>query len=128
MARIPWVFTDLTDASTYSFPINPKDDGSLQYEKSIVYQNTSAPDGKTIIYEGRDTPNTTSFSGTILTEDQYNAMVEWFSKRHQIQVVDDLGRTFSIYITKFNPKRKLSRTYPWRHDYTVEYTILDWVV
>lgn len=126
MARIPWVFTDPTDSTTYSFPINPKDDGSLQYEKQITYKNTSAPVGKTLIYEGQDQPKATSFSGTILSQTQYEAMVLWFTKRHQIQVVDDLGRTFMIYITAFKPSRKLSRTYPWRHDYTVEYTILDW--
>lgn len=128
MARIAWVFTDPTDASTYEFPINPNADGSLQYEKQINYKNTTAPDGKTLIYEGLDQPKATSFSGTILTEDQYNAMVLWFNKRHQIQLVDDLGRIFMIYITGFKPQRKLSRTYPWRHDYTVDYTIVDWSV
>lgn len=124
--RIPWVFIDPLDSSTYEWEINPNDDGSLQYEKTVNYKNTSAPDGKTIIFEGRDAPRSTSFSGVVLTEDQYNAMVTWFNKRHQIQIEDDLGRVFTIYITKFAPKRVRSRSHPWRHEYTCEYVILDW--
>ncbi len=124
--RIPWQFTDPTDSSFYVWEINPNDDGSLQYEKTVSYKNTSAPDGKTIAFEGRDAPLSTSFSGVILTESQYDAMVTWFNKRHQIQIEDDLGRVFYIYITKFSPKRKRSRSYPWRHEYTCEYFILDW--
>lgn len=126
MARIPWQFFDPTTNASYEWEINPNDDGSLQYEKTVNYKATAAPSGKTVIFEGRDAPKSTSFSGVVLTEAQYNAMVEWFNKRHQIQITDDLGRVFMIYITKFSPKRKLSRTYPWRHDYTCDYIIVDW--
>lgn len=123
MARIAWIFTDNVLSESYSFEINPKDDGSLQYEKTITYKNTSGPDGATVVFEGRDVPNATTFSGTILSEDQYNAMVHWFNKRYPITILDDLGREFLIYITKFSPKRKISRTHPWRHEYSVDYFV-----
>lgn len=126
MARVAWVFTDLTNSTTYSLPINPRDDGSLQYEKQITYKNTSAPNGKTLIFEGQDQPHNASASGTLLTQAQYDAFVTWFTKRHQIQIVDDLGRTMVVYITAFKPKRKLSRSFPWRHEYTFDYVILNW--
>lgn len=126
MARIAWVFTDLATADSYVWPINPNDGGSPQYLKTINYQNTAAPDGKTLIFEGRDEPATASFSGVLLTEEQYNALYDWWKKRHQVQIEDDLGRKFVIYITKFQPKRERSRTHPWKHTYTCEYVILDW--
>lgn len=124
MARIPWVISDPNTSESYAFEINPNDDGSLQYEKTVVYRNTSADTGRTVIFEGRDAPASTQFSGTVLTEDQYNQMVFWFNKRGMLLLEDDLGREFNIYIIKFSPKRRLSRTYPWRHDYTVEYFIV----
>lgn len=122
--RIPWVITDPATSETYAFEINPRDDGSLQYEKTISYKNTSSPTGNTVVFEGRDAPSATQFSGTVLTEAQYNQMVFWFNKRGALELEDDLGRVFTIYITKFSPKRKLSRQYPWRHEYTVDYFIV----
>lgn len=126
MARVAWVFTDLVTNETYNLPVNPNEGGSPSYRKSITYQNTAAPDGKVLMFEGRDDPKQSSFSGVLLTEGQYNAFVEWFEKRHQIQITDDLGRTFTCYITSFDPKRRRSALHPWKHDYTCEYTIIDW--
>lgn len=126
MTVVRWIFDDLTDSSSYTFPINPSEGGSPQYKKSINTQNTAAPDGKTLVFEGRDAPQTLSFSGTILDEAQYNAMVLWFNKRHQIKVTDDLGREFMVYITDFEPKRVRAVQHPWKHSYTVNYIVLDW--
>jgi len=125
VARVPWIFTDNVLVESYAFEINPNDDGSLQYEKAVSYKNTSGGSGQTVAFEGRDAPYATTFSGSILTEAQYNAMVTWFSKRYPIDIEDDLGRQFTIYITKFSPKRKRSREYPWRHEYSVDYFIIE---
>lgn len=121
-----WKFEDLVLDETYTFEINPNEDGSPSYSKHVTYQNTSAPDGRTLVFEGQDEPSTGTFSGTILSEDHYNAMVYWFSKRHQIRITDDLDRAMMIYITKFTPKRVRSAIYPWKHTYSCEYTMLDW--
>lgn len=126
MARIPWIFRDLVTNDTYQWEVNPNEGGSPIYEKSITYQNTSAPDGKTLIFEGRDQPATGTFSGVLLTEEQYDTLYTWWNKRHQVQIEDDLGRTFVIYITKFVPRRERARNYPWKHSYTVDYVILNW--
>jgi len=127
MARVAWEFTDLVTNDTYSLPVNPNDGGSPSFRKNISYQVTAAPDGKVLMFEGRDEPMQSQFSGVILTEEQYEAFVEWYSKRHQIKIKDDLGREFVCYITSFDPKRKRSALHPWKHDYTCEYTIIDWV-
>lgn len=126
MSVVKWVFTDLTDASEYTFDINPNEGGTPAYKKNINYQSTAAPDGKTLIFEGRDQAGTATFSGVILYQEQYDALVLWFQKRHQIQVTDDLGRTFMIYVVSFEAKRQRAVHYPWKHSYTVEYVVVDW--
>lgn len=126
MSVTRWTFEDLVLDEEYQFEINPNDDGSPVLAKHVNYQNTCAPDGKTLVFEGRDEPQTGAFSGTILSEDHYDAMVTWFKKRHQIRVTDDLGRQMWIYITKFTPKRVRSAVHPWKHTYSVDYVVLDW--
>lgn len=125
---IRWTFTDPTGATptTYLFEINPSDGGSPALKKNVIFKNTAAPDGKTLIYEGRDDPATFTFSGTLLTQTQYNAFQTWFLKRQQILLTDDLGRSYYIYITAFTPKRTRAANNPWKHTYTVEAMTLDW--
>ena len=123
-----WKFFDPSTNEGYIFAVSPNADGSPQYEKSITYSNTAAPDGLTLMFEGRDNPLTLSFSGTLLTQEQYQAFVTWFKKRHQILITDDLERQFMCYITKFAAKRERAVHYPWKHSYTCEATILDWDV
>lgn len=124
---VRWVFEDPVTLDTYSFDINPNDGGSPQFIKRYEYRNTSAPDGKVIMYEGRDDPKSLEFSGVLLTEEQYNAFVEWWDKRYQVVVKDDLGREFSIVIESFNPKREKAVSHPWKHSYQIKATIVDWV-
>jgi hypothetical protein len=121
-----WRFSDPLTLETYEFEINPKEGGSPQYKKHINYQNTSAPNGKTLVFEGRDEPQVMTFTGTILTQTQYDAMVTWFNKRHQIQITDDLQRTFTIYIMTFEPKRERAFHYPYKHSFVCNYIVLDW--
>lgn len=125
MAVVRWTFHDPVAVQTYTFEINPREGGTPQYEKQLQYQNTTAPDGKTLIFEGLDEPKKITFSGAIVWETQMDAFVEWFNKRRVITVEDDLGREFQIYITSFKPERRNSTTHPWRHNYTIEATLLD---
>lgn len=123
---VKWKFDDLTDSSTYTFEINPNEGGSPQYKKTIQTANTAAPDGKTLIFEGRDEAQQLTFSGTILSQAQYDAMVTWFNKRHQVRITDDLNRAYMVYITSFEPKRVRAVHYPYKHTYTVNYIVVDW--
>lgn len=123
---VRWRFDDPVNLDTYEFHISPNEGGSLQYKKTINYQNTSAPDGKTLVFEGRDEPKTSEFSGVILDREHYEAMVDWFNRRHQIKVTDDLERQFWIYIVEFTPKRERAAHSPWKHSYTCRYVVLDW--
>lgn len=126
---VRWTFTDasLATPETYTFEVNPVEGGTPTRKKTITYQNTAAPDGKTLIFEGRDEVQQFRFTGVLLTQTHYEAFLEWYEKRHQILVTDDLGREFWIYITSFEATRQRAVHYPWKHSYTVEATVLDWL-
>ena len=128
--RIAWILRDYSAGATptpeeYRWQVNPAE-FSIPYQKTISYQSTAAPDGNAVIYEGRDPVQRMTYSGTVLTQEQYEDLVYWFSKRHQLELTDDLGRTFWVYIVSFSPSRKRSNTYPWKHTYNGEMAILDW--
>ena len=121
-----WHFFDPVLATDYELHINPRDLDGPSYDKTITYQNTTAPGGKTLVFEGQDATQTIGGSGAILLQAHYEVWVLWFQKRRQIRLTDDLGRVMWIYVTAFKPTRKRSREYPWRHEFTFQATILDW--
>lgn len=125
---VRWTFYDPTIPETYTFDINPSEGGTPTRRKKIEYQNTAAPDGKVLVFEGRDEPQEFTFTGTILTEAHYTTLVNWFSKRRQIKVTDDLGREHWIYIKSFDATRQRAVHYPWKHSFTIEAVVLDWPV
>ena len=122
MAVVKWTFTDPVTSAVYSFHVNPREGGSPQYKKTINTQNTTA--GNTLVFEGVDEPKTGSFQGVVLELAHYQALVAWFSKRYPIIMTDDLGRSQTIYITEFAPKRERARSHPYKHSYTVNYVVL----
>lgn len=119
-----WTFHDPQTDDTYTFAINPNEDGSPQYTKSLGTQKTAAPDGGLLLYEGRDDAQTPQFTGVVLYRLQYDAMIEWFNKRYPIEMTDDLGRVITIYITSFEPKRVRNVSHPWKHTYSVKFVVL----
>lgn len=123
---VRWTFYDPVDAETYELELNPNSGGSPTYKKTMTYANTSAPNGKTVVFEGQDEARMLEWSGAILTQTHYDKYVEWWEKRRQIQVTDDLGRQFWVYIVSFTPKRGRSYQHPWKHDFDVSAVILDW--
>lgn len=126
MARIGWQFIDAVEATTETMEINPKDDASPTFEKALTKTSTTAggSTGQVIVFEGADPPAQFNFSGTILTQSQYEFLQTAWEKRHLLTIVDDLGRSFTVYIESFNPKRGLSRTYPWKHTYDMSTVVI----
>lgn len=119
--------TNTGTPETYTFEVNPREGGSPPYSKNINYQSTTAPDGKTLVYEGQDEVQEIEWQGVILSQDQYNNLKYWYDKRHQVKLTDDLNREMYIYIHSFEPTRRRSTNYDWSHEYTMKATILSWV-
>jgi len=124
---VRWTFTDPVTTNTYTVPINPNEGGTPPSKKTIKYSATAGPGGNVLMFEGRDSVQEMQISGTILDQAHLDALQSWYDKRYQVSVTDDLGRTFSIYITSFDAKRVRVASNAWKHEYTMTYTILSWV-
>lgn len=124
MPVVKWIFTDPIEIESYTFEINPNAGGSPQYKKNFTYSSTSAPDGQTVMMQGRSDPLYLEFSGTILSEDQYRTMVDWWYRNCIIQITDDLERQYYVVFTDFSPKRERAVHSPWKHSYTARCTII----
>lgn len=125
-SRIAWQFYDPVEDETYYWEINPNEGGYPDRTKNISYQSTSGPNGQTVAFEGRQNPMTMQFSGTILSQSQFDTLASWYEKGNQIRLTDDLNRSFWIYIKSFQPRRVRARSAPWKHTYTIEAILLDW--
>lgn len=123
MAR--WQLYDPTVPETYVFPVNPNEGGTPNRAKRIDTQVPAAPDGKVLLWEGRDEPQKIDIKGVILEQAQLDAFNLWFNKRHQVRLTDDLGRQYWVYMTTFNATRNRRVSHPWHHSYDMSFTILD---
>lgn len=126
MARIAWRFEDRTEGTVEFMSLNPNEGASPAYTKTLTKEHTTAPGGarNVLIYEGADPVKEFPFSGVILTQAQYEFLYNAWNKRHPVQLTDDLGRVFVIYIESFTPRRVRSATYPWRHTYDASAVII----
>lgn len=123
---VRWDFDDPVLDETYVFDVNPSEGGSPKKKKNILSTPTVAPDGVVLQFEGYPDPDLIEWSGTILYESQFNTLYDWWTKKHQIQLTDDLGRQVWIYIVDFKFERRRSSIYPWKHGYSITAHVLDW--
>lgn len=123
---VRWSFYDPLTLETYVFEINPKQGGSPGVQKAIGYQKPAGPGGRMIVFEGMDEAQVLAWEGTILTQEHYEALYTWAKKRYQIEMTDDLGRHYWVYISKFVPTRVRAASHRWKHTYTAEAPIVDW--
>lgn len=125
MSVVRWTFYDPNTTVTNTYSVNPNAGGTPELKKQTTSQRTTAG-AKVIYFEGNTVPHTLQWSGTLLDEDQLDMFQEWFDKRHQILLTDDLGREYYIYITSFQIQRERARQHLWKHSYTMSASILDW--
>ena len=92
---------------------------AISVSKHVAVQNALAPGGKTLLYGNSDDVRQLDFSGVIETQTMYNLLNTWFDKADPIEITDDLGRTFTIVMTKYSPKRVRKSGNPWFHTYSV---------
>lgn len=121
MARIAWVITDPTDSTSYFFDVNPSDANTPIFEKSVSEMTLSAPGSRTLLFEGSDKAGKMSISGTLLSQDQHDALLLWYGKRRNLIVTTDLGQVFTMYMVKLGMSRSSSKSYPWKHKFNIDY-------
>lgn len=133
MARSAWRFVDPETTEEYVWPVNPNNDsGSNAMSKQFAYTAVSASRSNslgehsigTVIHQSNVNQSTFSYDGIIYTVDQYAAFEEWAQKEYPVELYDDLGRGYLVYITKFAPSRIRSTKTPFKHSYTISGIIL----
>jgi hypothetical protein len=124
---VRWRIFDPDTDETWVFPMNPKSGALPARERPIAQQAVSATDSKAVLlFEGSENARTIGWDGTILTQEFYEAMLDWFDTRHQVRLTDDLGQQWWVYLTKFTPKRINRHSHPWAMTYEAECIIIDW--
>ena len=124
MSVVRWTLWDPVLGTTLTFPINPAESFLPHREKEFTLQTTTQ--GKLLAFEGNEKAQEFNFSGTFLDQNSYNFMVNWFNKRYQLRLTDDLGNQFWIYLKSFSPKRKRSSNYKWAFTYDATAVLMDW--
>lgn len=119
-----WYFIEPDTLESVAFEVNPSATNEPELAKNILYSNTLGPLAQSIIYQGNTDNQTFSWSGKILTEDQYYFFEEWWDRREPLQVQDDLGRVYTVYITEYSPKRERAVSHPWLHSYDMTALVL----
>lgn len=120
-----WTLFDPTTNETFTFASNPSEGGERSWEKNITIQSTTAPDGRTILAEGRDKPGEITWKGVVLSKAERDMFVTWFQKRTQLKRTNDYGDEDWIYITKFTPTRKHVVSRQYKAEYDVAAFVLD---
>lgn len=125
--RTPWsLATTGASPEIYYFEANPKQDGgSLGTTKSPYYAVTAGPSGATVLHEAVDDPIRLQYSGVLVTENQYNALLTWFDKEDPVTLTDDLGRSFLVYLDALDYTRAPKRHYPFRHEFSFTAYVLE---
>lgn len=120
-----WTLVDPRTDETYVFPVNPNamtsphGPRSLQILTTAPVNDTASSAGR--IFESNPDPYEWQFGGFIRTQDHHDQLRRWARKVNRLELIDHLGRTWSIRITQFDPqeKRPSTRT-AWKFDYTVK--------
>lgn len=120
---VKWKFSEVHGTETWTWPINPNEGGSPTFEKQLTISSNTGPNTGTIIQEGRMQAPVLSFSGSILTQEQYEKLEEWFFLRALLDLEDDLGRTFRGVFSAYSPDRARRASRPWYHTYSAQFTV-----
>jgi hypothetical protein len=111
-----WTLTDLANATTYALPINPSTMDRPFNPKNLT---TLPGAGCARTVKATPIPQEWSFGGKCRGKPMHDALLDWATRGHEIQVADHLGRTFRILPTRIEFRELRSRREPWRFTYTM---------
>ncbi len=133
MARTAWRFVDPITTAEYVWPVNPNNDsGSNTRTKQFAYtvvagsrkKNLGQHTVDTLIHQSNINQMPFSYDGIIYDVDHYSALENWSAKEYPVELWDDLGRGYLVYISRFIPSRIRSTKTPFKHSYTISGIIL----
>lgn len=106
-----------------TFTWNPNKFDPPGRSSNIISDLTTAPNGQTIIFQGRDKMKTATFEGAVGDIAFYMELDEWKDKFYPLELTDDQGNTWTIIIQEWKWTR-VKRRNPWRFDYTAQVVVL----
>lgn len=121
-----WTLHDPVADETWTMPINPDAASPIGSKGRVLTFAGGGPGGdlRTRVMSGPRVRDW-SWSGVIRTEAHYAELSRWAKKRNAITVTDHLGRTVTVYLTKFDPTdRRPTALTPWRLRYTMTAKII----
>lgn len=108
MSRVPNRFIDPAgNLATYDWPLNHEEEGAFGKARTIEHGANTGGTGL-IKQQSDDSPMEIEIEGTILEQDHYAAMWEWFAlcESQTIYFRDFASQKFEVQITEFQPTRK----------------------
>jgi hypothetical protein len=120
-----WTLTDNSTGSpvVLTFDINPNTFDTPGRNSNIITEQTTAPNGQTLVFQGRDKAKEASFAGAVLTQSFYNDLDTWKNKHYPLVLTDDQGSTWDVIFRTWRWKR-IHRTNNWRYDYQATVLVL----
>ena len=123
-----WVFQDPApgpnEPASYVFDISPHTMTSPFGPRAIRASPTTAIDGKTLLFEGLAPPVDWSFSGNILSQEHYDALHYWSTRKRRVFLTDHYRRIYLVVVHSYEPTPKTSLQHPWSHIYTMKALIV----
>lgn len=133
--RIAWRFIDPSDATAEEvvWHVNPfQDNGSNVFNRTPNYtvvagmrRSSAGPTIDTIMHQARIDQSSFSYDGFIYDAAQLAMMEDWVSRRHPVEMWDDLNRGWLVYLLGIDLSRERKRKNPYKHRYTLTGLILE---
>ncbi len=120
-----WRITSLDGTESWTMPRNPSEMTSPWPTKGLTVRPTTAKDGQTLLFASRATPTEWQFSGTLVTQEHYDALFYWYNRDLRCYVYDHYDRRLRCFLTNFNAVPARSVNHPWRHTYSVNAYVFD---
>lgn len=119
-----WQLVDpLAPRYTYTVPINPDSMSTPHAARVYSAQHSTSPTGRTITFEGGAIAVDWDVSGTVLTQEYYQAWEHFQALNRRFWVIDHLGRVWVVTMESFEATPKKSQTNPWAFTYKAKFKI-----
>lgn len=113
---VRWQFHDPIAGDTYTFAQNPNKMSSFEITRAFNSGSSGSRDTRVRVRSEESGPPF-QFSGTLRTQAQYDAFVNWRFRTNPITVTDHFARKILFIPTGFEPEDQRDGRNPWLHKY-----------
>lgn len=120
-----WKFSDMVGLTVYDMEIGPSQGVDIQFSQSLGFNFMPTATDTAVAMRTSQSPTEGTIQGTLLSQAEYDALIGWWQHADTVLIVDHLGREFQVMIEDFDPKRVKNATNPWKHTWSMRFTIFD---